>query len=296
MTEPGRPRVVIVADDLIWATRLDRSSGPPAPSRWWPAPSPDSRMDSAGPTPALIDLATRALEPFAAIGAARARAWRSLAVGPHEDLAARKRALADGAGRVYAYRKLFDDGPRTIAAWLARASDVSEPGRPIAARSRTHRDDDRRDGSAESPRRATASGSSVPGADRRRRTGRPAHRRRAGPRVPHRLPGHAARAADDAGHPGPGPGDLVVPRLEAPRRWRARRSRRRRRGRDLGGNRGSGRARRTLVGRAIGRSPAELGRLALSDRLWAMHVLRIQRATPGGATRESPAPSCAGCG
>lgn len=35
-----------------------------------------------------------------------------------------------------------------------------------------------------------------------------------------------------------------------------------------------------LVGRAIGRSPAELGRLALSDRLWAMHVLRILERLP----------------
>jgi len=31
----------------------------------------------------------------------------------------RKRALAAGAGRVYAYRRLFEDGPRQIGVWLA---------------------------------------------------------------------------------------------------------------------------------------------------------------------------------
>jgi hypothetical protein len=31
----------------------------------------------------------------------------------------RKRALARGADKVLAYRKLFDDGPRTVADWLA---------------------------------------------------------------------------------------------------------------------------------------------------------------------------------
>ena len=41
-----------------------------------------------------------------------------LAVGQHDDLELRKRALAAGAERVYAYRKLFEDGPRTLEAWL----------------------------------------------------------------------------------------------------------------------------------------------------------------------------------
>ena len=43
-----------------------------------------------------------------------------LAVGQHDDLALRKRALAAGADRVYAYRKLFEDGPATLAAWIAK--------------------------------------------------------------------------------------------------------------------------------------------------------------------------------
>ena len=53
-----------------------------------------------------------------------------IAVGPHEDAVARKRALAAGASRVYAYRKLYDDGPATIAGWL----DLPAPARPVPAR------------------------------------------------------------------------------------------------------------------------------------------------------------------
>ena len=42
-----------------------------------------------------------------------------LAVGPHDDVALRKRAFAAGADKVLAYRKLFEDGPGTVERWLA---------------------------------------------------------------------------------------------------------------------------------------------------------------------------------
>ena len=51
---------------------------------------------------------------------------RVLAVGPHDDLALRKRALAAGAEKVLAYRKLFEDGPATIG--LARDGRRGRPG------------------------------------------------------------------------------------------------------------------------------------------------------------------------
>ena len=47
-----------------------------------------------------------------------------LAVGQHDDLELRKRALARGADRVLAYRKLADDGPATISAWMDRVAAV----------------------------------------------------------------------------------------------------------------------------------------------------------------------------
>lgn len=49
-----------------------------------------------------------------------------LAVGQHDDVELRKRALARGAERVLAYRKLFEDGPATIEVWMERATHGSE--------------------------------------------------------------------------------------------------------------------------------------------------------------------------
>jgi hypothetical protein len=62
-----------------------------------------------------------------AVAAATARGARVLAVGQHDDTPLRKRALAAGASRVLAYRKLADDGPGAIAAWLEGGSRGDEP-------------------------------------------------------------------------------------------------------------------------------------------------------------------------
>jgi hypothetical protein len=48
-----------------------------------------------------------------------------LAVGQHDDHVLRRDALAVGADRVLAYRKLFDDGPATIERWLAATARPS---------------------------------------------------------------------------------------------------------------------------------------------------------------------------
>jgi hypothetical protein len=47
-----------------------------------------------------------------------------LAVGQHDDVDQRKRALARGAERVLAYRKLFEDGPATVGAFIDRARNT----------------------------------------------------------------------------------------------------------------------------------------------------------------------------
>ena len=115
-------RVAVLADDLIWSTRLAdalRAAGAePRPVRSLPGlrdalPEVDS---------VLIDLTARAYDGVAAIDAARAAGVPVLAVGQHDDHDLRKRALAAGADRVYAYRKLFEDGPATLAAWLGTAA------------------------------------------------------------------------------------------------------------------------------------------------------------------------------
>lgn len=139
MSDGQRPRVVIVADDLIWATRLEtivRTAGGEPIVAGTPV-----RLERGlpGADAALVDLGTRTMDPFEAIAAARLARLAIVAVGPHEDLVARKRALADGASRVYAYRKLYDDGPRTIAAWLGLPAPAlaSEPGEPVDGRPRS---------------------------------------------------------------------------------------------------------------------------------------------------------------
>jgi hypothetical protein len=47
-----------------------------------------------------------------------------LAIGQHDDRATRELAVAAGAERVLAYRRMFEHGPRQIAEWLAVADPV----------------------------------------------------------------------------------------------------------------------------------------------------------------------------
>ena len=125
-SEAGPQRVVaVLADDLIWATRLAghvRSAGAqPVAVRDLAAllaALTDARL-------AIVDLTARAYDGVAAIEGATASGARVLAVGQHDDLELRKRALAAGAERVFAYRKLFEDGPRTLEAWLAGSGEAT---------------------------------------------------------------------------------------------------------------------------------------------------------------------------
>jgi len=71
---------------------------------------------------AIVDLTAHAYDPMAAIERATSAGVRVLAVGQHDDVDQRKRALASGADKVLAYRKLFEDGPATIEAWLDRSA------------------------------------------------------------------------------------------------------------------------------------------------------------------------------
>lgn len=70
----------------------------------------------------IVDLTARTYDGVTAIEAARAAGRPVLAVGQHDDQALRTRARTAGADRVYAYRKLFEDGPATLAAWIAKES------------------------------------------------------------------------------------------------------------------------------------------------------------------------------
>lgn len=132
--------VAVLADDLIWGTRLAstvdaldgfrarRVRALPDLEAWLAAPD-------RGPGDAVIaDLTARAYDGVAAVAAAKARGVRALAVGQHDDIELRRRALDAGAERVYAYRKLFEDGPATLGRWLgvAGGAEATEAAKPVA--------------------------------------------------------------------------------------------------------------------------------------------------------------------
>jgi hypothetical protein len=116
--EAEAPVVAILADDLIWATRLadavTAAGGRPARKRRLE----DLEADVAPYV--IVDLTARAYDGVAAVRAAAATGARVVAVGQHDDAALRKAATDAGAQRVFTYRALFEDGPRAIARWLAR--------------------------------------------------------------------------------------------------------------------------------------------------------------------------------
>lgn len=124
----AHPRIVVLADDLIWSTRLAAhvAAAGGAPRSVRTAAAFDVALAEA--EGAIVDLTALAYDGVAAIEAAAAHDIRVLAVGQHDDLELRKRALGAGAERVYAYRKLFEAGPETLAAWL----QSTPAGRPSA--------------------------------------------------------------------------------------------------------------------------------------------------------------------
>ena len=118
--------ILVLADDLIWSTRLVgqvEAAGFTAFAARSIEPFRDRLGGSAG---AIVDLTSRGYDGLAAIAAARDAGVPVLAVGQHDDHVLRRDALAVGADRVLAYRKLFEDGPATIRRWLAAARPNQE--------------------------------------------------------------------------------------------------------------------------------------------------------------------------
>jgi DNA-binding response OmpR family regulator len=111
--------VVVLADDLIWATRLatqlQLAGVTPVHVRTVAALKPAL----SGARAAIVDLTARAYDGVAAVRTAAEAGLPVLAVGQHDDQALRREALSAGADRVYAYRKLFEAGPDTLSHWLA---------------------------------------------------------------------------------------------------------------------------------------------------------------------------------
>jgi DNA-binding response OmpR family regulator len=108
-------RVAVLAQDLIWQDRLTRAVEA-EPVRAGTAAQLELALDDA--EAAIVDLTALAYDPLDAIERAVTAGAHVLAVGQHDDVEQRKQALARGADKVLAYRKLFEDGPATVATCL----------------------------------------------------------------------------------------------------------------------------------------------------------------------------------
>jgi DNA-binding NarL/FixJ family response regulator len=112
-------RIAILAQDLIWSDRLVQAveAAGATPARSGTASGFAAALEDADF--AIVDMTATAYDALDAIGRAHASGARVLAVGQHDDIDLRKRALASGAERVFAYRKMFEDGPAAIASWMS---------------------------------------------------------------------------------------------------------------------------------------------------------------------------------
>jgi DNA-binding response OmpR family regulator len=126
--------VAVVADDLIWASRLveavKRAGGTAVRMSTEAELSTALEADSLaelGPgdgdravVGVIVDLFGQRFDGVAAVERAAAAHKPVIAVAQHDDLVTRRRALSAGASRVFSYNKFFTDGPRLVESWLAR--------------------------------------------------------------------------------------------------------------------------------------------------------------------------------
>ena len=117
------PRLLVLADDLIWATRLEgqgRTLG--ATVQRFTTTEPLIAALAAHPaTPTdlvAIDATARASDAEAAVRAVAATGARVLALVQHDDPEGRASLIAAGAVRAMPYRALFERGHAILAGLL----------------------------------------------------------------------------------------------------------------------------------------------------------------------------------
>lgn len=120
LDEPAGEPVIVLADDLVWATRLvgQLETLGARPVRCRTADAFEAALAAGTARRSIVDLTARAYDGVAATGRAAAGGLRVICVGQHDDGALRAAARAAGAERVYAYRALFEGGHAALAAWL----------------------------------------------------------------------------------------------------------------------------------------------------------------------------------
>ncbi|MBX3030124.1 MAG: hypothetical protein KF809_08175 [Chloroflexi bacterium] len=136
MTDPAALPVLVVADDLIWASRLvaavQRAGATPVRigsdqevslaievmSLEEPVADPEDEDPFARPVAAIVDLFGHRYDGVDAVKGLRQAGLPVLAVSQHDDLETRRMALEAGALRVFSYNKFFADGPALVERFL----------------------------------------------------------------------------------------------------------------------------------------------------------------------------------
>jgi DNA-binding NarL/FixJ family response regulator len=141
---PLTTTVVVVADDLMWSSRLAeavrRAGGTPVVLTSDTELAVALEAQDVGETPSLsaavVDMATRRLDPVRAIERVTAARLPVIAVAQHDDQVTRRRAMAAGASRVFSYNKFFTDGTLLVERWLTASSSDPEvsPGHAATGR------------------------------------------------------------------------------------------------------------------------------------------------------------------
>ncbi len=270
------PFVAILADDLIWATRLDRlvRDAGARPGGLRSLEALDATLAAAAlPAGVVVDLTSRGYPGLEAVRRAAAAGVPVVAVGQHDDREGRAAARAAGASDVYAYGRLFASGPRVLGAWVRNlpgqgaAAGIQPAAEAAGTGSRPSIPPERYAGRIDAAREALGPAGAAAllvgvGADLRWLTGYDAMN----------LERLTMLVLPRDGDP-----TLIVPRLEAPRASRAPAA-------------AAGIVRMVtweetddpvgLVPGLVHVSKAQ-ARLLVSDRLWASFVLRLQGAFPG---------------
>jgi DNA-binding response OmpR family regulator len=125
--------VAVVADDLLWASRLvaavQRAGATPVrmgsdqdlefalEAVMAEEPDPDD-PDPRRIVGAIVDLFGHRYDGVEAVKAVHAAGLPVIAVAQHDDQETRGLALEAGALRVFSYNKFFEDGPSLVRRWL----------------------------------------------------------------------------------------------------------------------------------------------------------------------------------
>ncbi len=127
--------ILVLADDLIWASRLvaavERAGARPV--RLSGRGALDGALEERRATgdaavrAAIVDLGGRRYDGVQAVTDAAAAGLTVLAVAQHEDLELRRRALAAGAVGVVSYNRFFSNGPAIVARWLLEPAVSTAP-------------------------------------------------------------------------------------------------------------------------------------------------------------------------